>query len=334
MTSNAPVLNVAVVIVTYKSAQLTIECLRSIQAERATEGLNIRAIVVDNASGDFPAIEQVLEPNGWSSWVTLILAPVNGGFAYGNNLGIQRAYATGSPDYVHLLNPDTEVRSGAIGSLVRFLETRPDVGIAGSSFEYLDGREWPMAFRFPTLVSELSQGLQLGLVTRLLKRWTVATPMTQIAQPIDWICGASMMVRSAVFAAIGGLDENYFLYFEETDFCYRAKQAGFPTWYVPESRVMHIMGQSTKITDKRFITDRMPAYWFESRTRYFVVTSGIGHAMLIDVVALMANSLGLLKRIALRRPRVPHYIRDLLKHSVLRRRNREFRAVRCFMPRG
>jgi N-acetylglucosaminyl-diphospho-decaprenol L-rhamnosyltransferase len=329
-----PDLDVAVVIVTYKSAQLTIESLRSIQSERATEGLSIRVIVVDNASGDLPTIEKVLEPNGWSSWVTLIPAPMNGGFAYGNNLGIQRAYATGSPNYVYLLNPDAQVRPGAISSLVRFLEVQPNVGIAGSSFETLDGNDWPFAFRFPTLVSELSHGLQFGLVERLLKRWTVARPMTMTRQPTDWISGASMMVRPAVFAAIGGLDENYFLYFEETDFCYRARQAGFSTWYVPESRVMHIIGQSTKITDAPLAPRRLPAYWFESRKRYFAVTAGISHAMIIDIVAVLAHSLGLLKRIALRRSGIPYYIRDLLRHSVLWPRNREFPAVRCFIPRG
>src|ERR1700678_128143 len=264
-----PDLDVAAVIVTYKSAQLAIECVRSIAAERATEGLCVRAIVVDNASGDLPSIEKAVEANGWSSWVTLIPAPMNGGFAYGNNLGIQRAYENGAPDYVYLLNPDTEVRPGAIGSLVRFLEARRDVGIAGSSFEYLDGRDWPISFRFPTVYSELTQGLQVGLITRLLQRWTVAIPMTRRQQPTDWICGASMMIRSAVLIAIGGLDENYFLYFEETDFCYRARQAGFSTWYVPESRVMHIMGQSTRITDEKLAVGRMPAYWFESRKRYF-----------------------------------------------------------------
>ena len=329
-----PDLDVAVVIVTYKSAQLTIESLRSIQSERATEGLSVRVIVVDNASGDLPTIEKALEPNGWSSWVTLIPAPMNGGFAYGNNLGIQRAYATGSPNYVYLLNPDAQVRPGAISSLVRFLEDQPNVGIAGSSFETLDGSDWPFAFRFPTLISELSNGLQFGLVERLLKRWTVARPMTMTRQPTDWISGASMMIRPAVFAAIGGLDENYFLYFEETDFCYRARQAGFFTWYVPESRVMHIMEQSTKITDEPLAPKRLPAYWFESRKRYFAVTAGISHAMIIDIVAVLAHSLGLLKRIALRRSGIPYYIRDLLRHSVLWPRNREFPAVRCFIPRG
>jgi N-acetylglucosaminyl-diphospho-decaprenol L-rhamnosyltransferase len=327
--------DVAVVIVTYRTAELTIACLRSVQEERrASKEIAVRAIVVDNASGDAAVIRPALKAEGWQSWVTLIEAPVNGGFAYGNNLGVQHAYAQKRPDYVYVLNPDTEVRPGAIGSLVRFLEASPQAGIAGGSFEHLDGRLWPIAFRFPTICSELSHGLQIGIVSRLLQRWTVAWPMSQLTQPTDWICGAAMMIRPAVFDRIGGFDENYFLYFEETDFCHRARQAGYGTWYVPESRVMHIMGQSTKVTDEKVILQRFPAYWFRSRSRYFAVTFGVVHAMVIDLVAVLANCLGLMKRLALRRPRVPYYIRDLIRHSVLWPRNRAFPAVRGFRPGG
>jgi N-acetylglucosaminyl-diphospho-decaprenol L-rhamnosyltransferase len=333
-TSSMPNLDVATVIVTYRSAQLTIKCLRSIHSERQSDGLSVRVIVVDNASGDAPAIEDAIDANGWASWVTLISAPRNGGFAYGNNLGVQRAYETRPPDYVYILNPDTEVRAGAISALVRFLDAHPHVGIAGSSYEHPDGREWPIAFRFPTLLSELSYGLQTGVIARLFRRWTVARPMSKIAQPTDWISGASMMIRPAVFDAIGGFDENYFLYFEETDFCHRARQAGFATWYVPESRVMHLMGQSTKVTDEKSVLERYPPYWFESRRRYFAVSFGVGRAIAIDIVAILANSLGLLKRTVQLRSGIPHYIRDLLTHSILWPRNREIPAVRCFRPPG
>ena len=242
-------LDIAVVIVTYRCAALTIESLRSVAMQRSASGFHIRAVVVDNASGDAPVIAEAIESNGWRSWVTLVTAAKNGGFAYGNNLGIARAYEDHAPSYIYLLNPDAQVRPGAIGSLARFLESHPEIGIAGSSFENFDGSDWPIAFHFPTLMSEMLQGMELGPLMRLFKRWVVAQDMTKTPQPIDWICGASMLIRPAVLESIGGMDENYFLYFEETDFCYRAKKAGFATWYVPESRVMHIRGQSTTVTD-------------------------------------------------------------------------------------
>jgi GT2 family glycosyltransferase len=331
MSDGTPSLDVAVVIVTYQAAALTIESLRSLQAESALPGLSIRAVVVDNASGDLPQIERAVVSNGWSDWVTLVAAPRNGGFAYGNNLGMARAYAAGRPAYVYLLNPDAQVRAGAIGALVRFLNSHPNVGIAGSSFETLDGRDWPFAFRFPGLLSELDQGLELGIVTRLLRHWVVPQRMTKTSQPIDWICGASMLIRPEVLTAIGGMDEGFFLYYEEVDFCRRAKQAGFSTWYVPESRVMHIGGQSTHVTSAAAAPRRFPAYWFESRRRYFAASFGIRRAMLIDVVALLAYTLGWLKRLALLRRRTasPHFVRDLMTHSVLWPKNRQVQLVRA-----
>ena len=322
--------SVSVVVVTFRSAQLTIDCLRSVEAERSSSDLGIRAIVIDNASGDFPILAEAVEKKGWSSWVTLLLAPRNGGFAYGNNLGIRLALDRDSPDYVLFLNPDTQVRPGAIATLARFLEAHPEVGIAGSGFENLDGSDWPIAFRFPTLISECSSALSIGLVTRAFGRWRVAREMPPVAQPADWICGASMMIRPEVFRAIGGMDENYFLYFEETDFCLRAKRAGFPTWYVPESRVMHIGGQSTRVTERNVRPKRLPAYWFESRRRYFTMAFGAGHAMVIDLLVLLSYPFGWLKRLALRQHHasIPYFWRDFARGSLLRPRNRHFASIR------
>lgn len=328
--------NVTVIIVSYRSAPLTIESLRSVDADRSAASIAIRLIVVDNASGDYPHLVQAIEENGWGSWVTPILAPTNGGFAYGNNLGIRKAFEDDAPDYIHLLNPDAQVRPGAIQTLVSFLEAHPTVGIAGSSFENLDGSDWPIAFRFPSIASELCGALQIGVISRLLDRWEVARHMSRAQQPVDWICGASMMIRSRVFDAIGGLDENYFLYFEETDFCRRALAAGFPTWYVPESRVMHIIGHSTGVTERTSRPRRLPAYWFESRRRYFAVAFGIRRAILIDLLVVLAYPVGLLKRVALGRAAtaIPHFFRDFLRHSVLRPRNRLVPAVRGLSPRN
>ncbi len=321
-------LNVAVIIVTYKSAQLAIETLRALSTERLDRELLVRAVVVDNASGDYPAIAQAVANRGWSDWVTLIAAPKNGGFAYGNNLGIETAYLSGEPSYIYLLNPDTQVRTGAIRSLVLFLESHAAAGIAGSGVEDGNGQDWPIAFRFPSLMGELIQGINLGFVTKLLERWATVRYMPRSSATVDWVSGASMMVRPAVLKAIGGLDENYFLFYEETDFCRRARVAGYATWYVPESRVMHIGGQSTAVAPNASI--RLPSYWFESRRRYFAVTFGIPCAMAIDLVTVAAHVLGSLKRIVLRQQpgEIPHFIRDLLKHSILWKRNRNVLAFR------
>lgn len=322
--------------VSYRSARLLIDCLDSIAGERSTLGVSIRAVVIDNASGDHPVLSQAVHDNGWSSWVELILAPRNGGFAYGNNLGIRRAI-DGGADYVLLLNPDTQVRPRAIASLVAFLESHPDIAIAGPSFENADGAEWPIAFRFPSIVSELSAALGIGLLTRLLGNRTVERRMSGAAQRVDWVSGAAMMIRARAFALIGGFDESYFLYFEETDFCFRAARAGLATWYFPASRVMHIMGQSTDVVIEGWREPkRLPGYWFESRRRYLATSLGVGAAMAADLLVLLAYPIGYLKQVLLGRKRamVPHYLGDIWRHSILHARNRSVAPIRTCLPAG
>src|SRR5665213_883110 len=117
----AAVPRVAVVIVSYRSAALVIECLRSLVHEQASPDIQLNAIVVDNASGDFATIASAISAEGWHSWATVIEAPRNGGFGYGNNFGIAHAWKKFCPDYFHLLNPDTLVRPHAATRLVDFL---------------------------------------------------------------------------------------------------------------------------------------------------------------------------------------------------------------------
>ena len=311
---------VGIVIVTYKSAALTVDCLRSVAVERDRTTLRLRCVVIDNASGDAPAVADAVAANGWQDWVRVVVAPRNGGFAYGNNLGLKEIEREGRVDFVHLLNPDTVLRAGAIDALVKFLQAHPRAGIAGGIFENGDGSEWAIAFRFPSLLGEIEQGLRMGVVSRVLSRACVPMNMGTAATAVDWVSGASMIVRRDVFDRIGGLDETFFLYFEETEFCHRAKAAGFEVWYVPASRVVHIAGQSTKVTERNVGPRRLPAYWFDSRRLFFTLTHGAAYAAAADAAAIVAGWAGLAKSALLGRlpTHVPNFLRDLLGHSALR----------------
>jgi len=120
------------------------------------------------------------------------------------------------------------------------------------------------------------------VITRLLADRSVHLPIPDQATEVDWVAGASILVRREVFDAIGLIDEGYFLYFEEVDFLLRAKRAGFRTFYVPTSRVIHHMGASTGVTDEKQPPRRLPSYWFDSRRRYFLKNHGMAHALLAD----------------------------------------------------
>ena len=310
----------AIIIVSYKSAALTMDCLRSVaaQLDELDAGLSLSVVVVDNASGDGPPVRDFVRAQGWDAWVTVLVSERNGGFAYGNNLGLAEAAREGMPDFVHLLNPDTVLHAGALNALTRFFAAHPRAGLAGGIFENGDGSEWAIAFRFPSVISEIEQGIHLGMVSRLLTRWRVPMDMGREPAAVDWVSGASVMIRGEVFAKIGRMDETFFLYFEETEFCFRAKRAGFEIWYVPASRVTHIAGQSTKVTERNVAVRRLPAYWFDSRRLYFTLTHGPAYAALADVGAILAGLIGVAKR-ALRgrsAESVPHFLRDIAAHSV------------------
>jgi N-acetylglucosaminyl-diphospho-decaprenol L-rhamnosyltransferase len=309
-----------VVIVNYRTADLVVNCLRSLAPEVAALP-NTRVVVVENCSGDdsVETLSAAIATEGWGHWATLMPAERNGGYAYGNNVAIRPALASDNPpDYVLLLNPDTQVYGNALKALQDFMDTHPTAGIAGSSFTEVDGSNWPIAFRFPTILSELDSGLRLGLVNKLLDNWQTVQIMDDQQRQVDWLPGASMCIRRQVFEAIGLMDEDYFLYYEETDFCLQAQRAGWGCWYVPESRVMHIAGQSTGVTVRNAQPKRLPTYWFESRRRFFVKNYGLLYAAIADLVWMVAFALWRGRRLLQRKPDPdpPRMLQDFWLNSV------------------
>jgi GT2 family glycosyltransferase len=309
--------SVLVVTVNYRVGPLCVQSLESI-AEQIADRPGCRVVVVDNASHDGSAelIEATIRGRGWQSWATLVRSPVNGGFAAGNNVAIRPALAgPNPPDYVHLLNPDTIVRPGAIEALWNFMESHKAVGIAGSRLENVDGTQQHSRFRFPSLWSEIDAVLRLGMVSRLLHKHVITPPLAPVTEQVDWLAGASMMIRREVLDQIGLLDEEYFMYFEETDFSLQARKAGWTCWYLNESRVVHLVGRSSSVDLSRNAARRLPPYWYRSRRRYWVKNHGFLFALFLDAVALSCDSLYRLRRFLQRRPtlRPQNWASDLLR---------------------
>jgi hypothetical protein len=293
-----------IVIVNYRTAELTQDCLRSLQDEVGTVA-GTRVVVTDNASGDdsVAQLEAAVHAHGWGPWATIRPLERNGGFAAGNNAAIRPALAEADPPrYVLLLNPDTIVRPGAIRALVEFMESRPDVGIAGSRLEEPDGRPQQSAFRFPTVLGELEGGLRFGPASRVLDRWVITPRVPEGPRPIDWVAGACMIIRREVIEAAGLMDEGYFMYFEEVDFCHRARRAGWPCWYVPSAHVVHLVGRSSGVSDPRAARKRRPGYWFRARRRYFLKNQGPVATLLADLAWALGYTTFRLRQIVQRKP--------------------------------
>ncbi len=309
-----------VVIVNYRTPGLTIDCLRSLVTEvRSLPGM--RVAVADNASGDNSSeqIAAAIAAEGWSEWASFVPLDRNGGFAFGNNALIRPVLqSTNPPPYFLLLNPDTVVRPGAFKALVNFMDSHPEAGIAGSRLEDPDGTPQHSAFRFHDFLTELDLGWRTGFLSKLLANWNVAPPISQEICQTDWVAGASMIVRREVFEKIGLIDEAYFMYCEEMDFCLQANKAGWSCWYVPESRVVHLVGQSSGVTDTKKPAKRLPQYWFDSRRRYFLKNYGLVYTALTDVSWASGFAAWRVRRVLQGKPDgdPPKMLTDFIMNSV------------------
>ncbi len=315
---------VLVAVVNYRSADLVLDCIRSL----AADSQDISVVVVDNASADGSKerIEAGLRELGSPDWVDFVPLDHNGGFAHGNNVAIRHGVEKNGgkwPEFVWFLNPDTYVRPGACAALIAFLEAHPDVGIVGSRLEDPDGTGQASRYRFPSIASEFEAGLRLGVVSRLLSDKIVASALVDHDHEIDWVAGASMMVRRAVFDAVGLMDDDYFLYFEETDFCLASKRAGWRCWYVPQSRVVHLVGQSTGVTVRNAAPRRIPRYWLASRKRYFAKNHGRVYAFCADVAWTIGYTTWRIRRRLQGKPDndPPHLLKDFVQFNFLARRS-------------
>ncbi len=227
--------SLSVIIVSYNVRPLLARCLASVYAEPRPPD---EVIVVDNASAD----DSVALVHEQYPQAQVIANTENRGFAAATNQGLRAA--TG--DLLCLLNPDTEIFPGALDALAVFLEAHSEVGVVGPTLLYPDGRYQHAAFRFPTLAMALIDFFPLNhrlLNSRLYGRFPYHLHEKPFA--MDYPLGACMMVRRAASADVGLLDEQFFMYCEEVDWCRRMQQAGWQIMHVPDARVVHHEGQST-----------------------------------------------------------------------------------------
>jgi hypothetical protein len=314
---------VQVVTVNYRTPELALRCLSSLEGER--RGLReLQAVVVDNASGDGSAerIRAGVEERGWSGWVQLLESPANGGFGAGNNLALRPSLAGPTPpDYYLLLNPDAALHLGALPRLIERLVREPRAGLVGPRTEVGPGRLRGSAFRFPGILNSLDEGLHFGPLTRLLARWQLAPPPRAEAHRTDWVSGGCVLVRRAVLEEVGLFDEGYFLYFEEVDLSWRAARAGWQSWYEPAASVLHEAGASTGASAGRELERRMPCYWFESRRRYLLKNRGRAVLLLCDLAWAGGNALWNLRRAITHAPRQEPlgFWRDFVSFNLLGR---------------
>lgn len=320
------------VVLNFRTPDMTADAVDAALFE--TRGFAGHLVVVDNDSGD-GSIERLrcaAQERGWGDCVSVVPSGANNGFGAGNNFGMRYGLAhLGDvlPDYVYILNSDAFPDEGAVHALVAALDQHPNVGIAGSYIHGPDGDPHITAFRFPSIGGEFEGAARIGPISKLLASHIVPMPMPTATKEVDWLAGASMLIRRDVLEAIDMFDETFFLYFEETDLCLRARRAGWKTLYVCESKVTHIGSVSTGMKT----WTRMPSYWFDSRKYYFSMNHGGIYAALATGAHMTGACLWRIWRILFRKPRrdPDHFLKDLIVHDF-RWHAPDIRHVVNFMP--
>jgi GT2 family glycosyltransferase len=292
-----PFLRIAALLINYRTPRLTLNCLDSLSAERSA-GPPLDAFVVDNASGD-GSVEQIaaaIGERGWESWVRVTGLPRNGGFSAGNNAAITAARA-GDYDAYLLINSDTVVRPGALAELSSaFL--RPEIGLAGPGLEWPSGEGQVSCFRNVSPGSEFVTAAKTGPISRRLPGYEIPMPDPMPGSEIEWISFACVLIRRAVVEAIGPMDEGFFMYFEDVDYCRRARAAGWQIAYVPEARVVHLRGDQGPQAFAESERKRRPAFYYRSRARYMARYYGRTGPLRANLLWLAGRGISLVRELA------------------------------------
>ena len=242
----------SVIIVSWNTKRLLLQCLESLRGALGT--LEAEVFVVDNGSADGSA-EAV---KATCPDLRLIENRTNLGFARGSNQALRQAQGS----YLLLLNPDTRVKEGAIQRLLTFLEAHPEAGVAGAQLLNPDGSKQNSIANFPSLATEL--------LNKSLLRWLFPGKFPgkerryQDPVEVDSVIGACMMVRRKAAERVGWLDEDYFLFLEETDWCFRIKKAGWKIYHCPEAEVTHLQGKSAEMEKEKARVE-----YYRSRYHFF-----------------------------------------------------------------
>jgi N-acetylglucosaminyl-diphospho-decaprenol L-rhamnosyltransferase len=317
--------SIAVVTVNYRTPELTKACLASLLREKAALP-NLQVLVVDGGSADGSAGQLAAEVarKQYRGWVTFLPLEINGGFGWANNQAILRLMRGDRPDFIHLLNPDSEVELGAVRMLVEYLLNHPRTAAVGSQLLEPDGSVTGSAFSFPTIRGEFARGARTAVVEKLFKVPPISIE-SDSAIEVDWATGASVMLRTEALREVGLFDEGFFLYHEEIELMWRLRQAGWNIAFEPRSRVRHVGGAATGVHSRQTpdkLEPRKPPYWYRSRSRFFALTRGRAVATMAFMAWLVGHAFWRMRRIAglaAKSKPVDHQLRDHL---------------RCTFPRG
>jgi N-acetylglucosaminyl-diphospho-decaprenol L-rhamnosyltransferase len=275
--------DISIIIVSWNVHELLRRCLQSIASQQSSLAtgdwrLATETIVVDNASHD--GTVEMLRAEFPASRVRVIANSENLGFTRANN----QALAIAQGHYLFLLNPDTELRPGALQNMFEYAEQHSRVGMIGPQLFYGDGSLQSSRRRFPTRTTAFLESTILQQwfpQNRVLTQFYMRDTRDDETIQVDWINGSAMFVRREVYDQIGGFDEAFFMYSEELDWCRRAKEADWQIIYLPSAQITHYEGKSSEQ-----VVARRDIYFHSSKVRYYRKYFGAFFAEILRVFLL------------------------------------------------
>ena len=269
-------MDLSVIIVNWNTRELLSQCLQSVYETAGDVGLEV--LVVDNGSSDGSGAMVRRE----FPQVRLIENVENVGFARANN----QAVVISQGRYVLLLNSDAVLRSGALQAMCRFMDQRSEAGVVGAKLLNPDGSFQASYMDFPVILDEV---LLLTKLSRLFHPACFPSHSLAESQEVseaDWVPGTCLMIRRETLEQVGGLDEDYFMYSEEVDWCWRVKRAGWKVFYLPEAEVLHWGGQSIGQ-----VPLHKRARVYGGKLLFFRKCRGRGYAVLFRLILLLSTVL-------------------------------------------
>ncbi len=230
-------MELSVVIVNLNTKDLTVGCIRSLEKE--ARDISFEVLLTDNGSddGSVEAFKEIKKEKFWKNKFTLILNKINTGYGKANNQGIKKAKGK----YILLLNNDTVVHKDALQNLIKFAEKTPDAGVVGSRLLNIDGTLQMSCYHFPTITNAIKEYFfgKKGLFEKFAPRGDEPTT-------VDSVVGAVFLITPEAKKRVGILDERYFAYFEDIDYCRQTWKKGLKVYYLPNSVITHYHGATFK----------------------------------------------------------------------------------------
>lgn len=233
--------DLSIIILSYNTRELTSACIESLY--KHTRAVDFEVLVVDNASEDGSQAELKQLAKRHKN-MQLMLSDKNLGFVKGNNKAMKRARGK----YILLLNSDTELKSPVLPQILEWMNSHPKSGIATCELKNPDGTSQGSGGAFPTIANVFAWMFfldDLPILGKLINSYHPKVRQSGKAQKVDWITGAFFMIRKEVISKIGYLNEDFFMYVEDMEYCYRVRKAGWEVWYLPQVSIIHFGGASS-----------------------------------------------------------------------------------------